>query len=226
MDDGDREAGLAPLYLLLVLPVLLLYRSLQEMPYQGEVVVVHLKDIESPAKLKEKRVPKIRARHPKKEDDSEKIVSIPNQESTTSWSWPQVVAPTWPQIVAPSWPQVGTRPNPPTTTLVPSSQQTATNKSRGFAGKLARLSRKVTKKDKSSPRHQLVATKKPDKVLWLRARLARLGRKQISLEVAGEPIVQEMQETPRKKDGKMKNKFSRAFKKLPAMISKLSRASK
>ena len=72
MDDGDREAGLAPLYLLLVLPVLLLYRSLQEMPYQGEVVVVHLKDIESPVKLKEKRVPKIRARHPKKEDDGKR----------------------------------------------------------------------------------------------------------------------------------------------------------
>ena len=72
----------------------------------------------------------------------------------------------------------------------------------------------------------MVATKKPDKALWLRARLARLGRKQISLQVAGEPIVQEMQETPRKKDGKMKKKFSRAFKKLPAMISKLSRASK
>merc|ERR1719336_3286995 len=106
------------------------------MPYQqGEVVVVHLKDIESPAKLKEKRVPKIRARPPKKEDDSEKIVSIPNQESTTGWSWPQVAAPTWPQVVAPtwpqigapswpqiaapSWPQVGTGPNPPTTTLVP-----------------------------------------------------------------------------------------------------------
>merc|ERR1719336_3642890 len=106
------------------------------MPYQqGEVVVVHLKDIESPAKLKEKRVPKIRARNPKKEDDSEKIVSIPNQESTTGWSWPQVpapswpqvgaptwphiVAPSWPQIVAPTWPQVGSWPNPPTTTLVP-----------------------------------------------------------------------------------------------------------
>ena len=58
MDEREQEAGLAPLYLLLVLPVLLLYRSLQEMPYQREMMVVHVKNIE-PVKLKEKRDAKI-----------------------------------------------------------------------------------------------------------------------------------------------------------------------
>ena len=80
LDDGEQEAGLAPLYLLLVLPVLLLYRSLQEMPaYQREVdvVVVHVKNIE-PVKVKEKKVLKMIAPRPRVEEkDPTKIVSLP-----------------------------------------------------------------------------------------------------------------------------------------------------
>ena len=47
----------------------------------------------------------------------------------------------------------------------------------------------------------------------------------ISFEVC-EPSVEDMQETPRRKGSKMKKKFSGVFRKLPAMISKLSRSSK
>ena len=181
------------------------------------MVVVHVKNIE-PVKLKEKRGVKMMDHRPKvdKEDDLTKILSIPHHVET-------VTKPGW------SWPRVAKRPKP-SVASVPTSRQVATTKQpAGFAGKLALLSRKLTKvSDKLTPtRHKLVGTKKPEKLLWLRAKLAKLGRnnKQISFEVS-EPSVEAMQETPRRKGGKMKKKFSGVFKKLPAMISKLSRTSK
>ena len=225
LDDGEQEAGLAPLYLLLILPVLLLYRSLQEMPaYQREVdvVVVHVKNIE-PVKVKEKKVLKMIAPRPRVEEkDPSKIVSLPpNQDPVTkpsSWIWPRVAK--RPQTV------------PTSHQVTPTNPPVLTN-SAGFAGKLARLSRKLTKvSGKLTPKHKLVkvGTKKPAKLLWLRAKLAKLGKrndKRISFEVSGEPSVEDMRESPtRRKSGKMKKKFSGVFKKLPAMINKLSRNSK
>ena len=191
--------------------------------------MVHVKNIE-PVKQKEKRGSKMMMVHrPKveiKEDDLTKILSIPHQVE------PAGEKPSW------SWPLVAKRPKPSavSSSSVPtSSQQVATTKpSAGFARKLALLSRKLTKvSDKLTPRHKLVkgGTKKPaEKLLWLRAKLAKVGRrnnnKQISFEVSRQPSVEDMQETPRKKGGKMRKKFSGVFSKLPAMISKLSRPSK
>ena len=178
-----------------------------------------MKNLE-PVKQKEKRSPKMMLHRPKvdKEDDLTKILSIPHQDETVtkpSWSWPSVAKRSKPSVAGSS--------------NVPTSEQMATTKPAGFAGKLTLVSRKLTKvSDKLTPRHKLVGgTKKPEKVLWLRAKLAKLGRnnKQISFEVR-EPSVADMQETPRRKGGKMKNKFSGVFRKLPAMISKLSRSSK
>jgi len=65
-------------------------------------------------------------------------------------------------------------------------------------------------------------TKKPEKVVWLRAKLEKLRRNnlnQISFDVR-QPSVVDMQ------GSKMKKKFSGVFRKLPAMISNLSRSSK
>ena len=183
-----------------------------------------MKNIE-PVKQKEKGGSKMMMVHrPKveiKEDDLTKILSIPHhEEPMTKLSW--------------SWLRVAKRPKPSavSNSSVPtSSQQVATTEPPGFARKLALLSRKLTKvSDKLTPRHKLVkgGTKKPEKLLWLRAKLAKVGRrnhKQISFEVS-QPSVEDMQETPRRKGGKMRTKFSGVFKKLPAMISKLSRPSK
>jgi len=186
-----------------------------------------VKNIE-PVKQKEKGGSKMMTVHrPKfeiKEDDLTKILSIPHHEepmTKPSWSWLRVAKRPKPSAVSSS-----------SSSSVPtSSQQVATTKPAGFAGKLALLSRKLTKvSDKLTPRHKLVkgGTKKPEKLLWLRAKLAKVGRrnnKQISFEVS-QPSVEDMQETPRRKGGKMRTKFSGVFKKLPAMISKLSRPSK
>ena len=177
-----------------------------------------MKNLE-PVKQKEKRGAKM-VHRPKvdKEDDLTKILSIPHHDETVtkpSWSWPRVAKRSKPSVAGSS--------------SVPTSEQMATTKPAGFAGKLTLLSRKLTKvSDKLTPRHKLVGgTKKPEKVRWLRAKLAKLGRnnKQISFEVR-EPSVEDMQETPRRKGSKMKNKFSGVFRKVPAMISKLSRRSK
>jgi len=224
LDEREQETGLAPLYLLLVLPVLLLHRSLQEMPYQTEMVVVHVENLE-PVKKKEKRGAKmlLPRRKVENEDDLTKILSIPHQDETAtkpSWSWPGVAK--WSNPSADS----------SISSNVPTSHQLATIEPAGFSGKLAVLSRKLTKvSDKLTPRHKLVGgggrlAKKPEKVVWLRAKLAKLGRnnKQISFEVR-QPSVEDMQETPRK-GNKMKKNFPGVFRKLPAMIRKLSRRSK
>ena len=189
--------------------------------------MVHVKNIE-PAQQKKKRGSKMMVHRPKveiKEDDLTKILSIPHPEepmTKPSWSWPRVAKRPKPSAVSSS-----------SNSSVPtSSQQVATTKPAGFARKLALLSRKLTKvSDKLTPRHNKLVkggTKKPEKLLWLRAKLAKVGRrkqKQISFEV-NQPSVEDMQEIPRRKGGKMRTKFSGVFKKLPAMISKLSRPSK
>ena len=183
-----------------------------------------MKNIE-PVKVKEKRVLKMIAPRPRVEEkDPSKIVSLPPDQdpATKPSSW--------------IWPRVAKRPKPSPTTVPTSHQVTPTNPAltnpAGFARKLARLSQKLTKvSDKLTPKHKLVkvGTKKPAKLLWLRAKLAKLGKrndKRISFEVR-EPSVEDMRESPtRRKSGKMKKKFSGVFKKLPAMINKLSRNSK
>ena len=183
-----------------------------------------MKNIE-PVKVREKKVLKMIAPRPRVEEkDPSKIVSLPPDQDpvTKPSSW--------------IWPRVAKRPKPSPTTVPTSHQVTPTNpvltNSAGFAGKLARLSRKLTKvSGKLTPKHKLVkvGTKKPAKLLWLRAKLAKLGKrndKRISFEVR-EHSVEDMRESPtRRKSGKMKKKFSGVFKKLPAMINKLSRNNK
>ena len=174
-----------------------------------------------PVKKKEKRGAKMLVPRPKvdNKDDLTKILSIPHHDETVtkpSWSWPGVVP-------------KRSKPSVASSSDVPTSQL-ATSKPAGFAGKLALLSRKLTKvSDKLTPRHKLVGggTKKPEKVVWLRAKLEKLRRNnnQISFEVH-QPSVEDMQESPKRKGSKMKKKFSGVFRKLPAMISTLSRSSK
>jgi len=177
-----------------------------------------------PVKKKEKRGAKMLVPRPKVEnkDDLTKILAIPHHDETAtkpSWSWPGVPKRSKPSVGSSS------------SSGVPTSQL-ATSKPAGFAGKLALLSRKLTKvSDKLTPRHKLVGgggTKKPEKVVWLRAKLEKLRRNnnhQISFEVH-QPSVEDMQESPRRRGIKMKKKFSGVFRKLPAMISNLSRSSK
>ena len=175
-----------------------------------------------PVKKKEKRGAKMLVPRPKvdNKDDLTKILSIPHHDET-------VTKPSW------SWPGVPKRSKPPVGSIISSdvpTSQLATTKPAGFAGKLSLLSRKLTKvSDKLTPRHKLVGggTKKPEKVVWLRAKLEKLRRNnnQISFEVH-QPSVEDMQESPRRSGSKMKKKFSGVFRKLPAMISNLSRSSK
>ena len=106
-----------------------------------------MKNLE-PVKQKEKRGAKMIVYRPKvdKEDDLTKILSIPHQDETVtkpSWSWPSVAKRSKPSVAGNS--------------EVPTSEQMATTKPAGFAGKLTLLSRKLTKvSDKLTPRHKLV----------------------------------------------------------------------